>query len=185
MYAIRIPTWFVMCNVFVRVFRYVCGKWDTQGVAVNLREHIGEKIRALREQRGWSQRALGERANMTHSFLSRLERGQTGIEVETLANLATALGVSLGELVAPEAAAPRPADPVPAADRWEAVAQALTATTRELADTLRMQVQEVSAPLARAQEMAQENMRQAFRWAESQSPHADRHDGGAVAAGDR
>lgn len=185
MYAPRIPTWFVMCNVLARVFRYVCGKWDTQGVAVNLREQIGQQIRTLREQRGWSQRALGERANMTHSFLSRLERGQTGIEVETLANLAAALGVDLGELFASEAPSPRPPDPSPAADRWEAVFQALTATTHELAEALRMQVQEVSAPLARAQEMAQENMRQAFRRVESQAPHADRHDGGAVAAGDR
>jgi transcriptional regulator with XRE-family HTH domain len=149
---------------------------------VNLREQIGQRIKALREQRGWSQRELGERANMTHSFLSRLERGQTGIEIETLQNLAHALGVGLADLFADDVTPSRPADAGPAYDRWEAVVQSLSATSRELAETLRLQVQEVAAPLARAQEIAQENVRQAFRWAEVQSPHVARHDGGAVAA---
>lgn len=123
---------------------------------------------------------------MTHSFLSRLERGQTGIEIETLQNLARALGIELADLVSEATPPSRPTEGAPSYDRWEAVVQSLSATSRELAETLRLQVQEVSAPLARAQEIAQENVRQAFRWAEVQSPHVARHDGGAVAAeGDR
>jgi transcriptional regulator with XRE-family HTH domain len=71
---------------------------------------IGQRIRELRTQRSerWTQEDLAERARISVSFLSMIERGERVAHVETLASLADALGVTLAELfVAP---AEKPAD---------------------------------------------------------------------------
>ena len=71
---------------------------------------IGHRIRELRTQRTerWTQEDLAERARISVSFLSMIERGERVAHVETLASLADALGVTLAELfVAP---AEQPAD---------------------------------------------------------------------------
>jgi transcriptional regulator with XRE-family HTH domain len=71
---------------------------------------IGHRIRELRTQRSerWTQEDLAERARISVSFLSMIERGERVAHVETLASLADALGVTLAELfVAP---AEKPAD---------------------------------------------------------------------------
>ena len=65
---------------------------------------IGHRIRELRTQRAerWTQEDLAERARISVSFLSMIERGERVAHVETLASLADALGVTLAELyVAP------------------------------------------------------------------------------------
>lgn len=65
-----------------------------------LGKKIGQRIRELRTQRPerWTQEELAERAQISVSFLSMIERGERVAHVETLAALAGALGVSLGEL---------------------------------------------------------------------------------------
>jgi transcriptional regulator with XRE-family HTH domain len=67
-----------------------------------LGKRIGQRIRELRTQRPerWTQEEPAERAQISVSFLSRIERGERVAHVETLAALASALGVSLGELFA-------------------------------------------------------------------------------------
>jgi transcriptional regulator with XRE-family HTH domain len=61
---------------------------------------IGQRIRELRTQRAerWTQEDLAERARISVSFLSMIERGERVAHVETLASLADALGVTLAEL---------------------------------------------------------------------------------------
>lgn len=63
---------------------------------------IGQRIRELRTQRPerWTQEEIAERAQISVSFLSMIERGERVAHVETLASIASALGVSLGELFA-------------------------------------------------------------------------------------
>ena len=63
-------------------------------------KRIGQRIRDLRTQRPerWTQEDLAERARISVSFLSMIERGERVAHVETLASLADALGVSLAEL---------------------------------------------------------------------------------------
>lgn len=65
-------------------------------------KRIGQRIRDLRTQRPdrWTQEDLAERARISVSFLSMIERGERVPHVETLASLAEALGVSLSELFA-------------------------------------------------------------------------------------
>ncbi|MGQ0507250.1 MAG: helix-turn-helix domain-containing protein [Myxococcaceae bacterium] len=63
-------------------------------------KRIGQRIRELRTQRPerWTQEDLAERAKISVSFLSMIERGERVAHVETFAALAEALGVSLAEL---------------------------------------------------------------------------------------
>lgn len=67
-----------------------------------LGKKIGRRIRELRTQRQdrWTQEDLAERARISVSFLSMIERGERIPHVETLAALADALSVPLSELFA-------------------------------------------------------------------------------------
>lgn len=65
-------------------------------------KRIGQRIRDLRTQRPerWTQEDLAERAKISVSFLSMIERGERVAHVETLAAIAESLGVTLAELFA-------------------------------------------------------------------------------------
>lgn len=69
-----------------------------------------DRIRAAREQRGWSQAELAERAGVTRQLVSAVEAGRHAPNVRAALGLAGALGRSVEELFGP-----------PAADRVEAV----------------------------------------------------------------
>jgi HTH-type transcriptional regulator/antitoxin HipB len=65
---------------------------------------IGETVKAWREVRGLSQRAVAERAGMPYPMVARLELGQTDPRLSTLERLAEAFGVSLVAMLSgPEA----------------------------------------------------------------------------------
>lgn len=78
---------------------------------------MGERIRALREQRGWTQTELGQRVGETghtrpvgQGHIANLEKGGASPSVELLAGLATALGTTADYLLG-LAENPTPADP--------------------------------------------------------------------------
>ena len=58
-------------------------------------EYDSEKIRALRDQLKLSQAVLAEECGMRQPMLSRIERGATNPTVETLSDIAKALGKTL------------------------------------------------------------------------------------------
>ena len=60
---------------------------------------FGEHLRALRKQRGLSQQALADEADISWPTVQRVEAGRQSATLEVLAALAQALGVSLPELV--------------------------------------------------------------------------------------
>lgn len=62
---------------------------------------VRARLRALRTERGLSQEDVAERAGMAPSTLSRLESGARRLALDHLAPLAGALGVEVGELLAP------------------------------------------------------------------------------------
>jgi transcriptional regulator with XRE-family HTH domain len=67
-----------------------------------LRHQIGERIRTLRYEHGIkSQEALADQADVHRTYIGRLERGETGVTVESLAAITTAMGVSLAEFFQP------------------------------------------------------------------------------------
>ncbi|MDF2652307.1 MAG: hypothetical protein K0Q73_8112 [Paenibacillus sp.] len=59
---------------------------------------IGQRIRDLRKQRGWSQEQLGEMAGVHFSYIGKIERAEKNVTVVNLEKIATALGVSFFDL---------------------------------------------------------------------------------------
>jgi transcriptional regulator with XRE-family HTH domain len=61
---------------------------------------LGERLRALRQARGWTQADLGEASGLTRSHISRLEAGDIQLPSrERLHRLATALGTTADDLL--------------------------------------------------------------------------------------
>lgn len=57
--------------------------------------NVGQNIRTIREQQGYSLRALAERSGLSTNAISLIERGENSPTVSSLHLLATALGVSI------------------------------------------------------------------------------------------
>jgi transcriptional regulator with XRE-family HTH domain len=70
-------------------------------------ELVRARLRALRTERGLSQEEVAQRAGMAPSTLSRLESGARRLALDHLAPLAGALGVEIGDLLAPATSDPR------------------------------------------------------------------------------
>lgn len=61
------------------------------------------RIRAVREQKGWSQAELAERAGTRQATISEIETGRNSrIDLSLLERIAVALGVEPGELIVRE-----------------------------------------------------------------------------------
>ena len=90
---------------------------------------LGAQVRALRRERGLTLKALGQRAGLSHPFLSQVERGLARPSLESVQRIAGALDVPVGQLWAP----PRPEEAlVIRRDEGDAV-EAHGAMLRELA----------------------------------------------------
>lgn len=60
---------------------------------------IGEKIKALRQKKGLTQKQLGDLCGMADSAIRRYENGRANPKLQTLRKIAEALNVTLSELV--------------------------------------------------------------------------------------
>jgi len=60
---------------------------------------VGARVRALRRERGWSRRELGERAGLSERFLAQVESGRGNPSVKSLAEIAAALETSPAALL--------------------------------------------------------------------------------------
>ena len=58
---------------------------------------IGEKIKALRLASELTQAELADRARLTKGFISQLENEQSSVQIDSLADILEALGVSLAD----------------------------------------------------------------------------------------
>jgi transcriptional regulator with XRE-family HTH domain len=61
-------------------------------------QRLGRAVRALREERALSLKVLAERAQVSESFISQVERGVANPSVASLRRIAGALGTSIGAL---------------------------------------------------------------------------------------
>lgn len=68
---------------------------------------VGQRIRAIREERGWSQEDLAARLGRTQTAISYWEAGRRALGVDDLVELAEALGVPTSELL-PDGSRGRP-----------------------------------------------------------------------------
>ena len=69
--------------------------------AARLAYELGRTVRALREQRGWSQAQLAAAAGMTQSAVARFEAGGTVPSLRIVDRLAQALDAELTVQVTP------------------------------------------------------------------------------------
>lgn len=62
---------------------------------------VGERIRARRKARGWTQLELGSRLRpaVTHAAISDIERGKCRLGISRLRQIARVLGTTDGDLV--------------------------------------------------------------------------------------
>jgi XRE family transcriptional regulator, aerobic/anaerobic benzoate catabolism transcriptional regulator len=69
--------------------------------ATSLLRSLGDRVRALRVQRGWTLRDVAQRSGLSPRFLVQLESGQGNISVRRLADVAAALNTSAAALLTP------------------------------------------------------------------------------------
>ncbi|MDR2516182.1 MAG: helix-turn-helix domain-containing protein [Spirochaetaceae bacterium] len=69
-----------------------------------LKDILGKNIKFFRLRRQFSQADLAEKAGISITFLSNIERGNNYPQARTLCNLAAALGVEVWELLRGEEA---------------------------------------------------------------------------------
>lgn len=59
---------------------------------------VGQRLRALREERGLSQENFALEAGIARSYYGGIERGQRNLAALNLIRIAAALGVEIGDL---------------------------------------------------------------------------------------
>jgi len=59
---------------------------------------LGQRIRNLREAKGWSQERLAEECGLHRTYIGALERGERNVAALNLRKISSALGVSLSQL---------------------------------------------------------------------------------------
>jgi transcriptional regulator with XRE-family HTH domain len=59
---------------------------------------FGKAIRSLREERGYSQEELAERAGLHRNYVGGVERGERNVALENIVKLAGALSVRTRDL---------------------------------------------------------------------------------------
>lgn len=62
---------------------------------------LGERVRTLRRQRGWTSTHLAQLSSISQPFLTEIERGKKSPSFATLERIAQALGVALPDLLDP------------------------------------------------------------------------------------
>jgi transcriptional regulator with XRE-family HTH domain len=70
----------------------------SERAAKHVRKFLGQRLRALRKQRGLSQGRLGDRAGLSGKFIGEVERGEKSISIDSLYRVSVALEIPLREL---------------------------------------------------------------------------------------
>ncbi len=65
----------------------------------DLLRELGKRLARARQDRGWTQERLAEAVGLEPVSLSRLETGDRALSISTLAAVAGALGIGLGDLL--------------------------------------------------------------------------------------
>lgn len=66
-----------------------------------LHQAIGRRIRSLRNEAGWTQEELAARTGLHRTYIGKLERGESGVTIDSVAILCRSLGVTLAEFFEP------------------------------------------------------------------------------------
>jgi len=66
----------------------------------SVKSRFGTTLRKLRDERGYSQEKLAERAGLHRNYVGGVERGERNVALENIVKLAKALSVSPEDLFA-------------------------------------------------------------------------------------
>jgi transcriptional regulator with XRE-family HTH domain len=66
---------------------------------VDIRKRLGDNVRRLRTEKGWSQEDYADRAGIHRTYVSDIERGARNPTVTVVEKLAKPLGVQTGSLL--------------------------------------------------------------------------------------
>ena len=80
---------------------------DSQ-IAEAERVDVGERLRAIRRLRRATLKTVADRADLSESFLSQVERGRANASVASLKRIAAALGVNVADLFEPNGSTGKP-----------------------------------------------------------------------------
>jgi transcriptional regulator with XRE-family HTH domain len=69
---------------------------------------VGERLRAIRTLRRVTLKTVADRASLSESFLSQVERGRANASIASLKRIAAALGISVADLFEPNGEPSRP-----------------------------------------------------------------------------
>ena len=97
---------------------------------------VGERIKEVREVKGWTQEKLAAEADISKSFLSEVEKHGKNISLDLLLKVATALGASVGYLASGEGLQPGERRPVVIPIELSEAAEALHLSYPETLDLL-------------------------------------------------
>jgi transcriptional regulator with XRE-family HTH domain len=64
----------------------------------SVKSRFGSRLRQLREERGYSQELLAERAGLHRNYVGGVERGERNVALENIVKLAKALSIKPGDL---------------------------------------------------------------------------------------
>jgi len=67
----------------------------------DIKQLIGDRVRVLRKAQGLSQEELGFKANLHHTYIGAVERGERNISLDSLQKIAHGLGVDAGKILEP------------------------------------------------------------------------------------
>jgi transcriptional regulator with XRE-family HTH domain len=68
-------------------------------LADTITQHLGDRLRQLRAERGWSLQVLASASGVSRSMLSQIEREQANPTLAVTLRIAQAFGMTLGDLV--------------------------------------------------------------------------------------
>jgi transcriptional regulator with XRE-family HTH domain len=68
-------------------------------LAETITQHLGDRVRQLRAERGWSLQMLAGASGVSRSMLSQIEREQANPTLAVTLRIAQAFGMTLGDLV--------------------------------------------------------------------------------------
>ena len=69
------------------------------GKRANIQERFGQRVRELRKERGYSQESFAAACDLDRTYIGGIERGERNVALRNIEAIATALGITLSELM--------------------------------------------------------------------------------------